>query len=222
MNRIALYFGFAIVVLWCAVAVAETPNEQADSDTVTIPLDQIWAYKMPGTRDVAELEPDNHPQSEHGALVAQIRSSLSQTPPTGKSARTGFAVFGTGLEALRDAHAVLVKNEKPRQSFPADSEISVVFFSYQFGPYAHLRSIERRGNVVEICYRFVPHRTEEVTEHFALIPLGKLASGKYDVKVVPSSMEQQSLDLGFRPVRDTDADRIVCHSFSFSVAEQGE
>ncbi len=35
MNRFALlYFGFAAVVLWSATATAaETPNEQADSDT---------------------------------------------------------------------------------------------------------------------------------------------------------------------------------------------
>ncbi len=53
MNRLLLVFG---IVLLSVTASAESPAEKAD--TVTIPLDQIWANHIPGTRDIHLLEPE--------------------------------------------------------------------------------------------------------------------------------------------------------------------
>ena len=110
----------------------------------------------------------------------------------------------------------------PRKEYPLGSEISVVFFSYLGGPYVHLYRAERRHGDIEIRYRFVPHETKELTVHVALVPLGKLQSGKYRVNIVRSPMEQRMIDLGFRDVSDENARRIVCSSFSFSVVEEGK
>ncbi|OHB74841.1 MAG: hypothetical protein A2W31_06410 [Planctomycetes bacterium RBG_16_64_10] len=205
-------------LLVCVFLTAHVGWALADeSKTVAIPLDQIWAWRMPGTRDIGQLEPNKPAKVACGPLVGEIRKALSATPANGKEAKPGFAVLGTGLKALRGAHAVLVKNKNPQDTFPANSEISVVFFSYQFGPYVHLEHVKRRDNVVDIAYEFVPHRTEEVTEHLALIPVGNLSSGKYYVKVDRASMEQKNAVQGFRPTTDTDARRIICHSFDFTV-----
>jgi hypothetical protein len=94
-----------------------------------------------------------------------------------------------------------------------------VFFSYQFAVYVHLHHVEHRGNVVEIYFHFVPHETMDSTEHRALIPLGTLPKGKYCVKILRSPMAKKHVDLGFQAVSDEDARRVVCRSFSFSVAE---
>lgn len=196
-------------------AIVAAQNEQKKA--VEIPLDKVWGYNMPGTANVEKLEPK--PQ---GTLFSEIRRSLWSLPPKQKNAGPAFAVTGTEAEALRGVHAVLVKGKKPQQSFPHDSEIYVVFFSYQNQPYVHLHKVERQENVINVRWRFVPHETEETTEHFALIPLGKLPSGKYRVNILRSPMEKKYIDLGIRETSDKVADRNVCRSFSFSVDEQRE
>ena len=185
-----------------------------ESEPKVIPLKEIWAYNMPGTLNVQKMDPD-----QPGGLFEEIRRSLWAFPSKDKDARKGFAVSGTGLEALRQVHAVLVEEQDPEQTFPANSDISVAFFSYQDSRYVHLHRVERQGNVVNIRYRFVPHETEEATTHFALIPLGKLSSGEYRVNVIQSPLEQKYVEQGFRSLSDTIARRIVCNSFSFSIGE---
>lgn len=187
----------------------EDVEEQAKAETVVIPLDQIWAQDIPGTRDFRELLVE--PLLEKERLVCSVASK------SGKSLKAGFAVRGKGLEALRQVRPVLVEKEKPQQTFLEDTEISVFFFSHQATSYVHLHRVERIGNVINIRYRFVPHDSENMSGHSALIPLGKLPSGKYRVNVIQSPMEQKYVDWGFRPISEEIARRIVCHSFSFVV-----
>ena len=42
-------------------------GDEPDDKPITIPLDQIWAYEMPGTKDIRGLEPD-----KFGALFGLI------------------------------------------------------------------------------------------------------------------------------------------------------
>ncbi|MEX2309626.1 MAG: hypothetical protein WD738_18790 [Pirellulales bacterium] len=212
MYRNSFVSGFAATILFLSGAQAESPNDKAEA--VTIPLDRIWAREMPGTRDIEKLDPKR-------PLVYEIRRAIG-FPPKDKEAQPAFAVLGTGLDALREAHAVFVEKKKPRDRFPAASEVSVVFFSYQFGPYVHVHEIARQGNIVDIRYRFVPHEEQITAEGIALIPLGKLGAGKYRVDIIQTPMEQKYLDKGFRPVSEANARRIVSRSFSFAVSEQGE
>jgi hypothetical protein len=202
------------MMAFCTCAVAEEPK------TVTIPLDQIWAWDMPGTRDIGQLEPNKPAKVAYGPLVGDIRRALAMTSKEREEAKPGFAVLGMGLEALREAHAVVVEGRPPQEAFSAGSEVTIVFFSYQFGPYVHLTHVQRRGNTVEVCYQFTPHRTDEITEHFALIPLGKPATAKYDVHVTQVPMEEVYVEQGFRPVSGATAHRIVCRPFSFSVTQR--
>jgi hypothetical protein len=218
MKRFLLTSAFLMACAGCALAAPAAPADD-ESKTVTIPLDQIWAYDMPGTRDTGQLEPNKPAKLGSGPLVGEILRALAVTPAEGKEARPGFAVLGTGLEAIREAHAVLVDNSKPRQAFPTGGEVSVVFFSYEAGSYVYLNRVERGGNVVEIYYRFVPHRTMNLTSHFAIIPLGALPAGKIYVKILQSPLEQEYTIQGFRPVTDAVSRQIVCRSFSFSVVQ---
>jgi len=211
MNRLALYCGVAIAVLWSATATADPPNEQANAEAVTIPLDLIWAYGMPGTRDIRSLDADK----PLGIRVGGPPSFISCQGR--KIAGPGFAVLGTGMEALLATQAELPEGQKPRDSFPFGSELSVVFFSHGFGYYVHVHRVERQGNVITVRYRFVPHRTLNLSSHFALIPVNELQPGKVQVNIVRSPMEQKYVDGGFKSVSSDDERRVVCKSFSFSI-----
>jgi len=203
-------------------------EEEFSGETVVIPLDQIWAYRMPGTRPMnASLGRGVYVAAE-GPMLGEIRRALVQEPVKGtsrpiqwKDAKPGFAVLGTGMDALRESHAVLVEKQEPRKSFPVDTEITLVFFSYDAGSYVHFHRVDRLDNVVEIRYQFVPHYSSDASEHFALIPLGKLPAGKQRVNVIQSPLQQKHVDkFGVQPLRPEWGRRIVCKSFSFSVTDQ--
>lgn len=75
----------------------------AQEKPVEIPLTEIWAYKMLGTRDVRELEsvPKGLPNDElfRRSLVYQIHRARHKARP--KEGASGFAVSGTAQEALK-------------------------------------------------------------------------------------------------------------------------
>ena len=185
-----------------------------------IPLKNIWAHDMPGTKNVAELEPDAQskvPKADRDRpLALGIRQSLQYQ--VGQVPGEGFVVTGTGRSALQAAHDVLTDKKRRQSGFPTNSELSIVFFSYQFGDYIHLESVEQSKNVIEIRYRFVPHMTREVTEHFAIIPLGKLEPGKYQVDIVNDSAGSKAVE---SPMGSDQgwANKVICKSFSFSVSD---
>jgi hypothetical protein len=232
----------AFTVVLCAFAVADGLSSSQD-ETVAIPLDEIWAYEMPGTRDIQELDRDlsaENPEtdtstesgSQRDSLWTSIANSLSADMPgsdwprEGQLARPGFAVVGTGREALRRTHAVLVNGEKPAESFELDTEISLAFFSYQTATYVHIQKVERRGNEIEIQYRFVGYGEKFVTAHLALIPLGKLLPGEYEVNMVQLPSRYQSLVDPSKSLPKSDHNlsrekelgrRFVSQPFSFSV-----
>src|SRR3972149_3930991 len=186
-RSLLIYVAYVLTIhVGCGGALADLPGDQPEAKVVTIPLDQIWGYNMPGTRDVQKLEADTR-----SLLFMQIRRSLWPFPSKDKDAEAGFAVLGTGLQALREVHGVLVEKKKPRETFPTGREICVVFFSYQNTLYVHLRGGRREGNTVEIRYVFVPHETEDTTEHFALIPLGTLPIGMYHGNIIQSPMDRK-------------------------------
>lgn len=237
MNQFTFICGFAVAVLWSAVAAAETPNEQAN--TVTIPLDQIWAIFMPGTQDLHTLEPevfsseasklppDVHAQRARESLINQIGAHLQPEPadkpgPAKKNPnpRPAFAVLGTGREALQAAAAVFAQGQKPQQSFPEGSEISVVFFSYQAGSRVQLVKVERENNVIQIRYRFFADGLTAATSHIALIPLGDLPVGKYQVEITQSPMSGTFKHSSTGQVMSDWGQKLICQPFSFFVEDR--
>jgi len=196
-------------------------QEEFTGETVVIPLDQIWALDMPGTRPMQRGQRDGGYVSAEGPLLDEIRQVLQRKWRTeGEVLPPGFAVLGSDMEAMHLAHATLTKNAPPKKTFPTESEISFVFFSISSVWYTHLHRVERMGNQINIHYRFVPHKSRMMTRHFALIPLGKLDAGNYQVDMVQSPLEQRFIDQGFKPWDLRISSKIVCSSFSFSVEEK--
>lgn len=181
-----------------------------------IPLDQIWAHQMPGTRNVRDLEQSGEPISEEQlrkSLVWQLDRDLFNRRKEGKTAGPAFVVIGTGKEALDNAYTVITEHIEPEQLFSAGTDLSLVFYSHMSGGYyVHLDSIERAERKIRVNYRFVAHNTGDATSHFALIPLGRLPEGKFhvEIKQVPSLKGSPHRDLSW----------LVCEDTSFRVKER--
>jgi hypothetical protein len=201
------------------------PNEKdgaRQDDTIEIPLAEIWAYNMPGTY---KMSANRLASGEYafpgGAMVLAIHNSLRFVEPE-KQVKPSFAVAGTGMDALQSAHKILVDEEDPRETFSLSEEISLIFFSHEFSQYVHLEDVTRRETTITIPYHFVPHGEKVVTNHFALIPLGKLPVGIYKVNVVRSPLEANFNEYGVKPVgRDWEL-RVVSKSFQFAVEQPGD
>jgi len=172
-----------------------------------IPLKSIWAWNMPGTRDLKEFDDSEAQQKIIQPLLNHIRESWNNDH--------GVAVQGEGLEALQHFIRIEMDGEKPDLLSP-DVPISLVFYTKHAGLFVHLHSVEQKGNRFVIRYQLVPHRERVSTQHLALIPVGKLSPGKYVVNIEQLPMEKQYQDIGY-PKRMSEQVKNVCNSFQFIV-----
>jgi len=153
-------------------------------------------------------------------LIERICPAPTKQQSNTASSQSGFAVAGTRMDALREAHQVLTLGRPVVSEFPSGSDITLVFYSKTSGTYVHLTNVERCRTDITISYQFTPHATAQVTEHIALVPLGALAPGKYSVDIVRSPTDSKYAKLGFGELSQEEADRIVCHPFSFVILEE--
>jgi hypothetical protein len=190
-----------------------------------IPLNRIWALRMPGTKNVEDLEPEHHgknlrslPQEEQlehltQSLTYQIPQVINDKPqdqPIGP----GFVVVGTGRVALENVKVAL--DTAPPKTLPANEDLTLFFYSRFLGSYMHVKRVTRNVNNIVIDFVFVSHGLKTMTNHFALIPLGKLPVGDYHVEIVPSIANRSGVV--HDPARAASfAKEYVCQPFSFSV-----
>jgi hypothetical protein len=219
--------GLALAFLFFSDVLADGPQEQPEEEVVIIPLNHIWAYQMPGTRPMSASKRNGKYTSPEGPLIDEIRQALQILPARKEEAASGFAVPGSGMEALRQAHAVLTGKQQPLQSIPEGTEISIVFFSHSFNRYVHLHDVKLCGPVVKLCgpvvnvrFRFVPHMTENRSEHFAIIPLGKFPVGRLQVDIEQVASEQGLHEPAFEDVDSKWEKRGVCRPFSVSIVDR--
>jgi hypothetical protein len=178
-----------------------------------IPLDQVWAYNMPGTKDVCDLG------QEYLKLSKEILSHLSRGTKSSELAGPAFIVQGSKLSALRNSHQVLVNRIKPENSFTTEAELSAFFFSRESSRYVHLRKIVIESKSIRIFYELVPHKSKELSSNFAVFDLGKLEAGKYQLEIVHQPNQQNPALNNYPPVPEDYIQRVVCHSSEFVVKE---
>jgi hypothetical protein len=209
-----------------------------DSPGDAIPLDTIWAHSIPGTLNVNDLDNkadlqlmekeaasiprekrDQWLQDElvRRSDVAKILNKLRTLPRRRDKVGPGFVVVGSGKTALKNAQQVFASRDagKPadtRNVFPPNTELSLVWYTPSCGTGMQLNSVERSGKAISINYRLVAHNNAIMASHFALIPLGSLPEGEYQVRI-----EQ----VGIVDERNRSVKRLancaVCRPFSFSV-----
>ena len=213
---------------------------------IEIPLDQVWGFDMPGTRDVAGItlpvvDEKKQPGLDHESyriqrshIIEQIRQSLT-TKPGSMNAMPGFALSrAPDFYTLRAADMRLAITKKmgrpgfkPSQlgvnlssPLPPGDQITLVIYSYPCSYFFRLMQVERDENVITVRYQFEPHYSPESTIHFALIPLGKLPIGDYKVEMEQVPMDKKWQDAGFLRVHNVRERQLVSLPFSFSVAEK--
>lgn len=175
-----------------------------------IPLKSIWAWDMKGTRDITEIEPEiytklqGRPTDEQSAILSksliQQFSDTLDTIPKREEPAAGFVVPGVGNEALKSA--LEARLQGPSGKIP-EGDVTLVFFVHNAAESVQIYKVERQGQKIEVHYRLKSRETMQSTNTFALIPLGKLPAGEYDVAIIPEN--------------DRPAVRNVCKPFSFTV-----
>ncbi|MCC6491522.1 MAG: hypothetical protein IT424_00705 [Pirellulales bacterium] len=197
--------------LFLAIVLAAFADFPATAEE--IPLKEIWALNMPGTRDIHELEPK--PDADN-SLMAIIGRAINAR--YGRKVGKAFAVAGTGREALDAAFRVITGQPKwSLKPLRGGHEASIVFFTHYSHYYVHLARVARDGNAIRVEYELTPHHTDDLTSHIALIPLGPLPAGVYEVNIIGKSMSKKLIDKGFEEVDDERRELIVSSSFEFEV-----
>ncbi len=155
-----------------------------DPQAISIPLDRIWAMDMEGTRNLRELEKDptvgNGRVDEIVSALIDISHDLRSKE---KLAKQGFAVAGSDAVALRNVHAILVGGKELPRSLPTQSDVTLVLFLYFSAVDFQVRAVEHREHTIDIKYRFAQYPERIMNMQVALVPLGKLPPGTYDVKM---------------------------------------
>ena len=221
-------------MLTLIVAMLTIAAQEAIESTETIPLETIWALDMPYTKNVRQLEPkvfgkhfsQQNVESQQKllaeSLILQIKQALGEPQAflakEGTSSRLqGFAVEGTGLQALQKVHRILVKKQKPQEKFKEDSEMSICFFSLQAGTYVHVTSVEQRVALCRVQYQFVPHLATVMSEHLAIIPFGPKKKGMISVTIDRESKKELN-DASSQVVIPTEwEENLISKSFDFII-----
>jgi hypothetical protein len=202
----------------------------ASANAREIPLDSVWAFKMPDTRNIQELEPRLNPnlsieEMRKRSRLWQMRDVLRNRPKRGYKAGPAIVVVGKDKEALENAHAALLAKDKGKETpreMPLGKDLSLLFYSYLNGSYCKIVSAEiedegEKATNVYVYYQFVGHSETISTAHFALIPLGQPRTREgivrvYIEQVPPVNQFGETLP-------KSDARHIVSDTFTFGVLE---
>jgi hypothetical protein len=207
------------------------------ANSKVIPIDRVWAYNIAGTKNIHDLDDkfDDRKFSEQvkdkpvgererllkaevlrKSVVAQIVESLRHLR---RKVEPGFVVTGTGRTALLNAQKVFAQRTTATEAgsmdvLPAKTELSLVWFTTFCGHYAQLVAIQRTEEGITVQYRFISHQKAMMSSYFAIIPIGSMPTGTYQVNFeeLPATDE-----LG-RPV-GRQPNCSVSSSFSFGISE---
>jgi hypothetical protein len=214
----------AISALWLCCSVGH-----AEEKTVEIPLSEIWGYRIAGTRDIRDLEQKmekhavfNKEEIIRGSYVRQIRHLLSSASKRQNQESAGpvFAAMGSASDALKEASEILSESQPRHEILPADKDLSLVFYAYSTSRYLRLDRVSRQGNQILIEYHYEAHNTLNMSTHFALIPLGKLAVGEFHIEIKQLPGTGPSWGPEFPPIAPEKIRQLICDSTTFQVVIQ--
>lgn len=223
MYRFSTIKSLTLVSILCSLTSGESPN---DKSTV-IPLDKILANKVPGTRDITSVDVAPTVRADKGILGSIFMSMVLRAEKLKYKdlARPAFVVSGNDRVALRAAQSVLVDGATPRKAFSMGEDLTIVFFAEPISKYrVRIGQVTRTDNEVRIHYELEAGVHGQDYQNFALIPLGKMKSGKYQVNMRQLPHEQTPIEIkkGFKPLDNEWSRNFLSEPFSFSVAEKRE
>lgn len=223
-----------LIVAVTALSAASTIAAEPEPESVTIPLDQIWGFDLPGTRDIAGIPLPEIDERRWGTDsstlrqqrefdIEQFRRSLTAKAPADNAFPAFVVNRAPDFHCLRIASGLAAMFKQPQKldpyrktSFSVGSDTTLVMFSHPASYYLRLRRVKRLGNRIVVRYQYEPHFTSDTTVHFALIPLGKLAAGDYRVRFEQDRMDKRFEAAGFLPVIPS---RVVSQQVNFTIWE---
>ncbi len=216
----------------------ETPEENletvltdqplADEPRSTIiPLNKIWGHMIPKTQSMHLLEQDIFEPvvrkniEQEKPLFLQIVMAIKRRVEENQPIGSGFVVSGSGREALIAAKEIMKQGEIPSQTFPAGTEVSFFFYTYDLGTGFQLEEVRQSKESVSIRYHFPwqdPWRPIEPlsTYCFALIPLGKPTVGNIAVRMIKLPITEKRGE-PYRQTYKQLAEKTICKSFTFAM-----
>jgi hypothetical protein len=191
-------------------------SETSKESTTLIPLKEIWAYRMPGTKDATKLGNVRTPKGAwSNPTINELSRLFGARLSKREKAGPAFVVEGVGEAALKNMGAGL--KSEPEKYVPSGKEISLVFYTHLSSYYVRIDAVERTAKKFVVPCQLVTHSTYNMTFHFALIPLGKLQPGEYTIEIE----HLPTIDkLGGRVEIERDLSWIVCGSSTFHVGER--
>jgi hypothetical protein len=208
-----------ILFAYLLVTTVQSENARKQPPAVVIPLKEIWAYDMPGTRKVGDLDAtkDRSGVTIHPIVKQIVHSLAARRPKEGEPVGPAFIVSGTGKDALENARDAVSNSATSSKVFPPETELTLVFYTVLGAPPTHIQSVKRAGSLITVKYQFQSHNTRDDTLHFALIPLGHLAEDKYEIKIQRvGPVDTNAGKLGMI----TRMERVVCHGTSLTVRKE--
>ena len=111
------------------------------------------------------------------------------------------------------AREKIAQPRKDTDGFLANSDVSIVVYGIPTGGRLQIAAVDRLDSVITVSYRIVADENPDKSGQYAIIPLGKLPPGEYDVRMVQIADDQAvKADPGI-------AARGVSSSFSFRMSE---
>lgn len=174
------------------------------SKAVEVPVSAMWGHAIDATQNISLLAPSHYNKDgTRGELIepspiAEISGHLSHR---WKEKPEGFVVKGSAEHALLTAKQQLVDEAEPQEL--DDTNRLWLFFYTLSGPLTmRIESVKIEDHRIDVRYKFPKKQAGgnmASLPHFALIPIGTLEAGEYDV-MIPKN-------------------EFVCDSFKFYVEE---
>jgi len=183
----------------------------APSKDKTVPLKEIWALRMPNTRDIRKLDPPKQPNAD--TAISRINEILVINSSRGIKSGKCFLVLGDGKQALLNAADILAGKKTIPKTMPSGEPLTLFFYSQPAPGYVHIDSARREESALKLNYKVIVHQTAESTVHFALVPIGKLLAGKFKVDI-----NELKPPTPYRNIKK--AERAVCDPCTFIIKEE--
>ncbi|BBO33404.1 hypothetical protein [Lacipirellula parvula] len=216
LHAHALLSALLSIAIVASVSVAVEPNDP--KSPVVLPLKEVWALAMPGTKAFPSTHKDDAGNyvSSDGQVSQQLNEAFASVARS-KESTEGFVVAGTGIDSLKALTQALQNSTGKRDAFTTEEELNIVFYALEYGSDVHLTNITRDKSEITLSYRFAPHFEANVSSNLAVIPLGKMPQGNYSVKLARQPLERKYQTLKVKNPSKKEASRVVCKPFRFTV-----
>jgi len=145
LARLLVASSLVLVSLGSESAISSHPAEKQIDEQV-VPLDQIWAIDIRGTRSLDKSAPAA--DIDKFNLIGESWYERAERLKFENLSRPGFAVPDSGLQAFRNAITVFSDDKKRRTSFSDSENISLVIFSEPAGRELKFHYVKRTGGLL--------------------------------------------------------------------------